>query len=466
MSEEKITIDRLNFQSRGTSVSDRIRVTVCPTTGGQIELRSSGLETIQGLKWMIARKLKIAPEKITLLHKDRTLKNGTLHENHITDCSQITLLPNMESGMTFQRTDSSVIQALENLSESQINDFLTGRAPLLLAMRVGDHMMFVQLQLSTSQCAGRRSKTIKSMTTPTTSGHNLFPSTSSLSSASLAEASRNLSQKLHQLSRVPKDNDKNKNCELKEQSKSQQSSPVHTSPIPLSTPLTPPSSRPSSPQTQLPRAPVHPTPPATPPVTPPVTQPVQPTPTNLAASGAVINSMNHLGKGVFSGTFSGTLDPTLQDQNGKPKKDVNTIVHILNDLLGVNAYQLVHPYVQIRAPGARKPEYKSTTPNNESPVVNANDDESLKEKVQHLQQMMHERKLKRKARREMKGPYQWNTEQIVSTPLSTFKTVNIETAGSTSTTCSSTDSKAMEITEGVENSAYLNSNIEHESLAV
>ena len=43
--------------------------------------------------------------------------------------------------------------------------------------------------------------------------------------------------------------------------------------------------------------------------------------------------MHHHGKGVYSGTFSGTLNPALQDKNGQPKRDISTIVHILNDLL-------------------------------------------------------------------------------------------------------------------------------------
>ena len=30
---------------------------------------------------------------------------------------------------------------------------------------------------------------------------------------------------------------------------------------------------------------------------------------------------------------SGTLNPALQDENGQPKRDITTIVHILNDLL-------------------------------------------------------------------------------------------------------------------------------------
>ena len=62
--------------------------------------------------------------------------------------------------------------------------------------------------------------------------------------------------------------------------------------------------------------------------------------------------MHHHGKGVYSGTFSGehsrvtmqrsgdyhlsfsgTLNPALQDEHGQPKRDITTIVHILNDLL-------------------------------------------------------------------------------------------------------------------------------------
>ena len=69
--------------------------------------------------------------------------------------------------------------------------------------------------------------------------------------------------------------------------------------------------------------------------------------------GAIIESMHHHGKGVYSGTFSGeqrvtqrqrtgdyhhlyisgTLNPALQDEHGQPKRDITTIVHILNDLL-------------------------------------------------------------------------------------------------------------------------------------
>jgi len=35
----------------------------------------------------------------------------------------------------------------------------------------------------------------------------------------------------------------------------------------------------------------------------------------------------------FDYFFSGTLNPALQDRNGQPKRDITTIIHILNDLL-------------------------------------------------------------------------------------------------------------------------------------
>ncbi|ALC49414.1 CG32676 [Drosophila busckii] len=52
-----------------------------------------------------------------------------------------------------------------------------------------------------------------------------------------------------------------------------------------------------------------------------------------SGSGAVIESMKNHGKGIYSGTFSGTLNPALQDRYGRPKRDISTVIHILNDLL-------------------------------------------------------------------------------------------------------------------------------------
>jgi hypothetical protein len=59
-----------------------------------------------------------------------------------------------------QRPENSVMQALESLNDTQVNDFLSGKSPLNLTMRLGDHMMLIQLQLSTlnsSSSGGSRS---------------------------------------------------------------------------------------------------------------------------------------------------------------------------------------------------------------------------------------------------------------------------------------------------------------------
>lgn len=68
------------------------------------------------------------------------------------------------------------------------------------------------------------------------------------------------------------------------------------------------------------------------------------TPTNTSGShqsttvagfgpGTVFESMHNHGRGIYSGTFSGTLNPALQDRYGRPKRDISTVIHILNDLL-------------------------------------------------------------------------------------------------------------------------------------
>lgn len=44
---------------------------VCPTTGGEIELAVSSNLTVEGLKHIIGKKLKIPVDKINLLYKDK-----------------------------------------------------------------------------------------------------------------------------------------------------------------------------------------------------------------------------------------------------------------------------------------------------------------------------------------------------------------------------------------------------------
>jgi hypothetical protein len=110
----------------------------------------------------------------------------------------------------------------------QVVDFLSGKAPLNLTMRLGDHMMLIQLQLSTVNstaaaaaaaavaAAAKRSRkaaaaTAGTVPAPSASASTSAPSSSStpppsssykpkLDTRALAEASKNLTQTLKQLS--------------------------------------------------------------------------------------------------------------------------------------------------------------------------------------------------------------------------------------------------------------------------
>ncbi|KAG8226642.1 hypothetical protein J437_LFUL005294 [Ladona fulva] len=102
-----------------TNSESSITVRVTPTTGGQFDLQVAKMETVENLKKMISKKLKVPKERICLLHRDRQLRDGTLHENQLMDGSRLTLLPSVETGLLAQRPEQSVMQALESLNDSQ-----------------------------------------------------------------------------------------------------------------------------------------------------------------------------------------------------------------------------------------------------------------------------------------------------------------------------------------------------------
>lgn len=310
----------LQYQDR-----QQMQLIVCPTTGGKIQLSVSSLDSVDGLKCLLARKFRLHKHKLSLLFKDRVLVNGTLRDNHLVNGSEVRLLPNMETGTTNMTPDSRVMQALENLSDTQVNDFLTGRAPLFLAMKLGEHMMFVQLQLST--CNSRRRH-------------------SAMYGNSHPSAPHNAPCSCH---RVPET--------------------TRTSPTPYSAPVNPP--------------------------------------------GAVIDSVSHLGQGVYSGTFSGTLDPTLQDHDGKPKRDISTILHILNDLLVASPQFRNQSMYTGHSPGQQVPLHQTNI--GQTGLGNhcreTDDNTALRGKVRDLQRMLAERKMRRQEKRGMVAPYSWSSRQ-------------------------------------------------------
>lgn len=77
------------------------------------------------------------------------------------------------------------MQALESLNDTQVYEFLCGKAPLNLSMRLGDHMMLIQLQLST--VSGAKPPPTSNPTPPARP-------------PSLTQASRNLQHTLRRLS--------------------------------------------------------------------------------------------------------------------------------------------------------------------------------------------------------------------------------------------------------------------------
>ncbi|XP_035233528.1 midnolin homolog [Stegodyphus dumicola] len=288
-----------------------------------------------------------------------------------------------------QNPEQCVMQALETLNESQVDNFLAGRSPLNLTMRLGDHMMFIQLQLSTVlPSSGNNSTSLSSPpptppTTPTSTNHpgssspftspmisnvstvsslpspppspkSAKPSShkptfdnqqSSLGNKIFTEASRNLTQTLRQLSSSALTKKMNETCDGRCCVARRQ-------------------------------------------------------------GGAVIESMYHHGRGVFSGTFSGTLSPLLQDKDGRPRRNICTVIHILNDLLGASSH--CNPSAQCLCSNntAAYSKQKTSVSPKANEELKQDEDKVLREKVQHIQTMLKERRQNRTARRNMRAsPY-------------------------------------------------------------
>jgi uncharacterized ubiquitin-like protein YukD len=141
-------------------MDELITVEIKATTGSTFELKLPSNGTVDELRWQVARKLQLSRDRLTLIHRDNVVKTGRLADHGIANGSRLTLLPNIEAGFTTsnQGTEQSVVQAIESLSDQQIDDFLSGRDPLTLALRVEDHMMFIQLQLEQQSKEKRKSR--------------------------------------------------------------------------------------------------------------------------------------------------------------------------------------------------------------------------------------------------------------------------------------------------------------------
>ncbi|XP_075895696.1 midnolin [Nelusetta ayraudi] len=508
------------------------------TTGTRFELSLPQEETVEGLKRRLSQKLRVPKERLALLHKETRLSSGKLQDLGISDGSKLTLVPTVEAGLMSQasRPEQSVMQALESLTETQVSDFLSGRSPLTLALRVGDHMMFVQLQLAAQQSGGHR---------------HLISRGSSEASAGQPAAAAAAHPRVphphpqqhphhphaHPAPHLPQPH-------LVPSAPSSPASPpafplppthpqslppiYHQMPSsshcgPATPPPQPHSPRPSHIPGSLFRTPAHhhhhhhhnhhhhhhnnnshhhshhhqhhhfQQPPSgqpshdisqASPVAPVLcpeancsTNSPNGTATAAAATaaaatattattattgpstrsrkpGAIIESFVNHAPGVFSGTFSGTLHPNCQDSNGRPRRDISTILQILNDLLSATRhYQGMPPSLtqlryqtQCGPPASSSPSPPPSPPVAAVPVLSAKatsvpsgsassppptlhplmqcqsqirmckpsgdpirqtENRATRCKVERLQLLMQQKRLRRKARRDQRAPYHW-----------------------------------------------------------
>ncbi|NXG55239.1 MIDNB protein, partial [Hemiprocne comata] len=218
----------------------------------------------------------------------------------------------------------------------QVNDFLSGRSPLTLALRVGDHMMFVQLQLAAQQSNGQLQHR-HVIASRGEAGATASPHCRTLHGATGSGFTR--------IPVVPA-------CQ---QSPAPSPAPAAPAPpmycnAPHSTPVTAGmfrshgASTPTgcvslswchawrlisvSPPTQVDCGTRSGSAPGS--GSAPTARSRKP--------GAVIESFVNHAPGVFSGTFSGTLHPNCQDSSGRPRRDIGTILQILNDLLSATRH--------------------------------------------------------------------------------------------------------------------------------
>ncbi|XP_075399802.1 midnolin isoform X4 [Tenrec ecaudatus] len=372
------------------------------TTGTRYELSVPPDETVDGLRKRLSQRLKVPKERLALLHKDTRLSSGKLQELGVGDGSKLTLVPTVEAGLMSQaaRPEQSVMQALESLTETQVSDFLSGRSPLTLALRVGDHMMFVQLQLAAQHAPLQHRHVLATAAAAARGDSN--------TSTPVSSPCRPVSG----VTRVP---------------------PVPNSPAPASpSPLTAGSFRSHPASATCPKTDCS-------------------TPTSSGASttstpggspasrprkpGAVIESFVNHAPGVFSGTFSGTLHPNCQDSSGRPRRDIGTILQILNDLLSATRhYQGMPPSLtQLRCHAQCTPANATATPGPEltpkstsceklpagppasqirmckppGDRLRQTENRATRCKVERLQLLLQQKRLRRKARRDARGPYHW-----------------------------------------------------------
>ncbi|CAN9502878.1 unnamed protein product [Ophioblennius macclurei] len=301
------------------------------------------------------------------------------------------------------------MDALESLTDAQIGDFLSGRSPLTVSLRVGAHMMYVQLQLSAQDVkklhqvadswppknppdSSATDRTPHSQISPVPVDPER-PQTSAASVPAVVAAvncptpqSLLLSQAPHSLISTPS---------------FPPSRPSASSPRRAATPVRCSGSDSSSPGPPSPAAASTFT----------EADPAEPS----LVPGAIIESFVSHSPGVFSGTFSGTLAPCSQSGTFHPRRGVSIVLQILNDLLRAacshqgaspalspHLHPAPNPLLTVSPPTqASNPRTEQLPQSPGDEVPSAEENQMLHCKLERLQHLMHQRRLCRRTRKKV-----------------------------------------------------------------
>uniref|UniRef100_A0A8B9Q5F3 Midnolin n=1 Tax=Apteryx owenii TaxID=8824 RepID=A0A8B9Q5F3_APTOW len=363
------------------------------TTGTRYELSVPVEETVEGLKRRLSQRLKVPKERLALLHKESRLSSGKLQDLGVVEGSKLTLVPTVEAGLMSQasRPEQSVMQALESLTETQVRGSGGGLgAPLACWLGLGVLLARGQVpRVHAHVCA---CTCVRAPSSPAPSPRNLRPDPGRWGDVGPPGCP---------VCRGPR------GCRVRGLIRVSPSAQVDCSTRSNSSPGSSPAPTPRS------RKP-----------------------------GAVIESFVNHAPGVFSGTFSGTLHPNCQDSSGRPRRDIGTILQILNDLLSATRHYQGMPQslTQLRcqtqfssSSAPSSPDLATKTTSETLPAAAASpplhsvvqcqsqirmckpsgdrlrqtENRATRCKVERLQLLMQQKRLRRKARRDARAPYHW-----------------------------------------------------------
>ncbi|KAM3604422.1 uncharacterized protein V6R79_010920 [Siganus canaliculatus] len=426
-----------------------MRLSITSSTGSPVELTVPQRETVEGLRARLSQKLRLPSDRIVLLHRDRQLTAGKLLKLGVADGSKLTLIPVIEAGLVHSatRAEKTMTDILESLTEDQISDFLSGRSPLTIKLRVGGQVMYVQLQLSAQNVAELQQ--LQDLKSPVCSEHEtgLTPAAAPMkhpgcmcgditgSTAASASPTSIQAQDLSASTQKPSSSFSSTSSSCH----SSTTAPAvtnyhHCSPHQALPPHAMHTS--SAVSTPLPCGCLHPscaahaaTAVCSPVPTGATSGPQSPAPastfkemnndavasTELCKQpGAIIESFVNHSPGVFSGTFSGTLNPCSQSSISPQRSGRSIILQILDDLLRAAYHHqgatsaLSHLPSPLSNPPVRPQRIKARSRTLIIPGVDeenrvfqssTRENHTLHHKLERLQFLMHQRRLHRQNRR-------------------------------------------------------------------